>query len=75
MLPQTDGQNRNPENVPNIESPNCHSPACLPACKAVVVAKSDSLGPEVVGAVNNEHVGPETFRTQRGLAIKGEINP
>jgi len=53
MLPQTDGQNRNPENVPYIESPNRHSPACLAACKAVVVAKSDSLGPEVVGTVNN----------------------
>ena len=56
MFPKTDGQDRNPENVPNVECPDRHCPACLPARKAVVVAKRDSLGPEVVGTMNDEHV-------------------
>lgn len=69
MFPKTDGENWNPENVSKVECPDRHRPACLPARKAVVVAKRDSLGPEAVGTMNDEHVSSQACNLEPAFIV------
>jgi len=55
MFPKADGQNGNPEDVPYIKRPERDRPTPFPAVKAIVIAKCDSLWPQMVSAVNEEH--------------------
>jgi len=55
MFPKADWENRDPEDVPDIESPNGDGSASGAAREAVIVTKGDALRPEMVGAVNDEH--------------------
>jgi len=47
-------QQRNPENMPGVESADLHGTTGLRAVEAVVIAKSDALRPKVVHAVEDE---------------------
>jgi len=55
MLPESDGQNWNKENVADIERAGCNRPPRPLARPAVVIAKAHSLRPPVVYAVDEEH--------------------
>jgi hypothetical protein len=54
-LPKTHRQNWDPEDVPHVEGPDGDGPSRRLTSKAIVVAKGDSLWPEMVRAVNEEH--------------------
>jgi len=55
VLPEADRQNRHPKDVPHVERPGCNGPPLRPARHAVVVAKPNPLGQEMVDAVNEDH--------------------
>lgn len=57
VLPEADGKNRDPEDVPDVESADRDGAAGSLAAEAVVVAESNLLRPEMVGAVDDEHGG------------------
>jgi hypothetical protein len=54
-FPKAYRQNRYPEEVLHIEGPDRNGSTRRLAPKAVVIAKRNSLRPEVVGATNDEH--------------------
>lgn len=55
-FPKAHRQNRDPEEVSHIEGPDGNGSTRRLAPKAVVIAKRNSLRPEVVGTANDEHV-------------------
>ena len=57
VLPEADGQDGDEEDVPDIESADGDGAPGRLAAEAIVVAKSDLLRPEMVGAVDDEHGG------------------
>jgi|GEM_PF-6002307 len=54
-FPKAHRQNRDPEKVPHIEGSDGNGSTRRLAPKAVVIAKGDSLRPEMVGTANDEH--------------------
>lgn len=58
MLPESDRDKRNPENVAYVERARGDGPPRRVTGKAVVVAKRNPLRPEVVYAVDDEHSDP-----------------
>jgi hypothetical protein len=75
MFPKANRQERNPEYVTHIECPDCNGSPLRLAAQAIIIAKRDPLGPEMVDAVDDEHVSRRSSRNWRDLAINGEINP
>jgi hypothetical protein len=55
MFPQPDGQNGNPENMPDIQRAERDRSPPFPAVKTIVIAKCHSLRPKMVSAMNDEH--------------------
>src|SRR5712691_3505259 len=68
-FPKPDWQQGNPKDVPHVERPHLHGPARLPARKAVVVAKCKAFWPEMVGAMNYEHVSPDSLLHAKTASI------
>jgi hypothetical protein len=58
VFPQAHGHERDPEDVHHIERPDGDGSARRLAAEAVVIAKCNSLWPEMVGAVDKKHVIP-----------------
>jgi hypothetical protein len=56
MLPKTYWKDRNPENVAYVEGAYRNGSTRCPAREAVVVAEANDFGPEMVRAVNQEHI-------------------
>ena len=57
VLPETNRQNRDPEDVPDLESANRDGSAGRLAAETIVVAKANLLRPEMVCAIDDEHGG------------------
>ncbi len=57
VFPEAHGQDWDPEDVPHIEGAESNGSARRLAREAVVIAESNPLRPEMVGAVNDEHGG------------------
>ncbi len=57
VLPEADREDRDPEDVPDIESAYRDGSAGRLAAEAIVVAKANFLRPEMVGAIDDEHGG------------------
>jgi hypothetical protein len=54
-FPKAHRQNRDPEEVSHIEGPDGDGSTRRLAPKAVVIAKRNSLRPEMIGTANDEH--------------------
>jgi hypothetical protein len=54
-FPKAHRQNWDPEDVPHVEGPDGDGPSRRLTSKAIVIAKGNSLWPEMVGAANEEH--------------------
>ena len=54
-FPKAHRQNWDPEDVPHVEGPDGDGPPRRMTSKAIVIAKGNSLWPEMVGAANEEH--------------------
>jgi hypothetical protein len=54
-FPKAHWQDGDPVHMAHIEGADCDGPTRRLAAKAVVVAKCNSLGPEVIGTANEEH--------------------
>ena len=55
VLPTADGQDRDPEDVSDIEGSNGDGAPGRLTRQAIVIAKCNRLWPEMVGAVDDEH--------------------
>ena len=57
VLPEADREDRDPEDVPDIESADRDGSAGRLAAEAIVVAKANLLRSEMVGAIDDEDGG------------------
>jgi hypothetical protein len=66
---ESEWQERDPKNVPRVEAPNLHRPACLPARQAIVIAKGNAFAPEVVDAIDEDHRGSDFLLHSKSAGI------
>ena len=55
MLPESDREDGNPENVTHIKCASCYRSGGATAGKTIVIAECKAFWPEMVGTMNNQH--------------------